>query len=272
MTANAPLDSLPLAASHHLRAMAQAAEAAAVGLRGAYRQRQSLRVSEKTAGDFVSEADQRAEAALSASLVGAYPAYGWVGEETGRRTGSDGAPYWIVDPLDGTTNFLKGIPHWAISIALAQGDEILAGLIYDPEKGELFSAEKGLGAWLNAEPISVSGETDLQAALFATGVPAGGRVTSLPDALRDLQRLMPKCAGIRRAGAAALDLAYVAAGRLEGYWERNLGPWDIAAGLLLVEEAGGRVDPLWPDRGILESGSFLASNGHMAGALRSNIE
>ena len=250
---------LPKDAPTHLVVMAQAAGRAGAMLQEAFQKRSSSRLTEKTAGDFVSEADRDAEAIIAETLSEAYPDYGWLGEETGAKAGAGTDLTWVVDPLDGTTNFLKGLPHWAVSIALCAGDEVRAGLIYDPQKEDLFAAARGFGAYLNGAPISVSAETNLQAALFATGVPAGGRVTYLRAALDDLERLMPRCAGIRRGGAAALDLAYVAAGRLDGYWERNLGAWDIAAGLLLVEEAGGEICPLWEDQSILASGSFIVA-------------
>jgi len=134
-------------------------------------------------------------------------------------------------------------------------------VIYDPAKQELFCAKKGQGAYLNGAPISASRDVTMNAALLATGLPAGARITYLKHSLQDIDALMPPTAGLRRWGAAALDLAYVAAGRLDGYWERNLGPWDIAAGILLVREAGGQVTPLWEDKSILSSGSFIASNG-----------
>ena len=262
---------LPPDASDHLHVMAKAAQQAGAQLQKAFQNRHALQISEKTAGDFVSEADQMSETEIADCLSAAYPDYGWIGEETGTKPGNGTALTWVVDPLDGTTNFLKGLPHWAISIALCRDETPLAGLVYDPCKGELFCAEYGCRAYLNGTRISVSPETNLQAALFATGMPAGGRVTYLQDALADLDRLMPRCAGIRRAGAAALDFAYVAAGRIEGYWERNLGPWDVAAGLLLVQEAGGTVERLWPERSIFQSGSFRVSNGHLAEALRQHI-
>ncbi len=258
-------------ASEHMQAMARAALRAGVGLQQAFKTRDTLNISQKSKGDFVSDADRTAEAEINLHLTATYPKYGWLGEETGTRAGIGTALRWVVDPLDGTTNFLKGIPHWAISIALCDGDDILAALIYDPQKAEMFTAERSCGAFLNGRQISVSGEGDLTAALFATGVPAGGRVTYLKSALQDLERLMPECAGIRRNGAAALDLAYVAAGRLEGYWERNLDPWDIAAGILLVQEAKGVVQPLWPDQDIFSSGSFLASNAALANTFRKFI-
>ncbi len=262
---------LPSSASAELRAMAEAAWRAGQLLEHAFSRRDGLKLTEKTAGDFVSEADKAAEAEIAACLTVAFPHYGWLGEETGSRKGANTDLCWVVDPLDGTTNFVKGIPHWAISIALCRGAEVLAGLIYDPNKAELFTAAQGKGAHLNGAPIVVSPQTNLQAALFATGLPAGGRITYLQAALDDLGRLMPRCAGIRRGGAAALDLAYVAAGRVDGYWERNLGAWDIAAGVLLVREAGGVVDRLWPDQSILTSGSFIASNKAFVSDLRECI-
>ncbi len=226
-------------------------------------QRRQLKVTEKTKGDFVSDADVAAEAIISDCLRSRFPAYGWVGEETGAQPSASSGLRWIVDPLDGTTNFLKGLPHWAVSIALCDGETPLAAIVLDPAKRELFCAERGKGAYLNGSRIAVSDEASLNAALLATGLPAGGRITYLPHSLEDIRATMPHTAGLRRWGAAALDLAYVAAGRFDCYWERNLGPWDIAAGLLLVQEAGGRVTPLWADRSILASGSFLASNGRL---------
>jgi myo-inositol-1(or 4)-monophosphatase len=261
---------LPKSASNTLRIMALAAHQAGALLLDASASRQTLGIAQKTAGDFVSEADRSAEALIAEILGDAFPDYGWLGEETGTRQGT-GDLRWIIDPLDGTTNFLKGLPHWAVSIALCEGEETLCALVYDPAKGEMFTAERGCGAFLNGARQSVSSGIPLDAALFATGVPAGGRITHLPDCLDDLERLMPKTAGIRRWGAAALDLAYVAAGRLEGYWERNLGAWDVAAGMLLVAEAGGSVKPLWPGRSVLSSGSFIAANSDLGPDLASLI-
>lgn len=261
----------PQITTPELRAMIDAAGRAGAMLQYAFHRRQSLKLTEKTAGDFVSEADEAAEAEIADVLNKAYPTYGWLGEESGARPGRGTTRQWVVDPLDGTTNFLKGLPHWAISIGLCDGEEPLAGLIYDPEKGELFTAMRGLGAYLNGIRVEVSTEMTLRAALFATGVPAGGRVTYLRATLEDLNTLMPLCAGIRRNGAAALDLAYVAAGRLDGYWERNLGVWDIAAGVLMVQEAGGVVAPLWKGRSVMSSGSFVAGTGAMVPCLLANI-
>ncbi len=251
---------LPSNASETLRIMGEAAALAAKGLLDASQNQAGLQVTEKTGGDFVSEADHEAERTIAKCLDRAFPGYGWLGEESGERQSEVDGLRWIVDPLDGTTNFLKGLPHWAISIALYRGDAPLCAIVHDPIKRETFSAERNQGAFLNGDLIRVSEDAAMTAALLATGVPSGGRVTHLPHCLRDLAALMPETAGIRRWGAAALDLAYVAAGRLDAYWERNLGTWDIAAGLLIVEEAGGQVLPLWPDQGMLNSGSFIAGN------------
>jgi len=225
---------------------------------------------EKTAGDFVSDADLTAERVIRDRLQSAHPGIGWLGEETG-ASGDPAGLRWIVDPLDGTTNFLHGLPHWAVSIALAQGDRVIAGVVHDPVKAETFTAGAGTGAHLNGAPIRVSQDVALSHALLATGVPAGGRVSYLSNSIRDIEGLMPDCAGIRRWGAATLDLAYVAAGRIDAYWERNLGPWDVAAGLLLVTEAGGDMRPLWQGRSVLETGSFLAANADLGPLLASRL-
>lgn len=262
---------VPETASAHLRKMVDVALRAGSLLLSASAHRGALRVEEKTAGDFVSQADRAAEKLIAELLERDFPGYGWQGEESGIIAAEESGLRWLVDPLDGTTNFLKGLPHWAVSIALCRGEDILCAVIHDPAKSETFAAEAGQGAFLNGHLIGVSSGVALGAALFATGVPAGGRITYLPDCLADLERLMPRCAGIRRNGAAALDLAYVAAGRLEGYWERNLGPWDVAAGILLVQEAGGQVVPLWSGKSVLSSGSFIASNGDLGPELRTLI-
>ena len=252
---------LPKSASVTLQIMTDAAVLAGEGLLQASQNRENLRIVEKTAGDFVTAADMDAEKTIAAHLLGKFPDYGWVGEETEPASKNGDGLRWIVDPLDGTTNFLKGLPHWAVSIALFSGDDPLSAVVYDPIKSEMFCAEKGKGAFLNGHPIQVSQDVLSGAALLASGVPAGGRSTYLGHCLDDLQALMPQTAGLRRWGAASLDLAYVAAGRFDAYWERNLGVWDIAAGMLLVTEAGGQFTPLWSDQDVFSSGSFIASNG-----------
>jgi len=201
--------------------------------------RAALSVTTKRAGDFVSEADRAAEAHLRSALAGARPGDGWLGEESGGS--AQGARRWIVDPLDGTTNFLRGIGHWAVSIALEDERGLRLGVVRDPLRGESFAAARGAGATLNGRPISVAETTELSTALFGTGIPFGG-MAHIDAHAADIARLMPHCAGVRRMGAAALDLAYVAAGRLDGFWERSLQHWDIAAGLVLLREAGARVE------------------------------
>jgi myo-inositol-1(or 4)-monophosphatase len=196
---------------------------------------------------------------VKAELTAARPNYGWLGEEGGGAGGADPTRRWIVDPLDGTTNFLHGLPHWAVSIALEHKGEIVAGVIFDPAKDELYFAEKGGGAWMNDTRLRVSGRRAMIESVFATGLPFGGRA-DLPETLKDLARLLPATAGVRRWGAAALDLAYVAAGRYDGFWERGLHAWDIAAGLLIVREAGGLVEPIGAGGDILEDGTVIAAN------------
>lgn len=248
--------------SANLNLMIKAARKAGRSLVKDFREVENLQVSMKGAGDFVSRADREAERLIKEDLLGARPTYGWLGEETGEEKGEDPTRRWIVDPLDGTTNFLHGLPHWAISIALEHKGEIVAGVIFDPAKDEMFWAEKGGGAYMNDMRLRVSGRRVMIEAIFATGVPFGGRST-LPATLKDLARLMPICAGVRRWGAAALDLAYVAAGRYDGFWERGLNPWDIAAGLVIVKEAGGFVGPVREGRDIFESGAVIAGNAEL---------
>ena len=246
-------------ASANLNVMIKAARKAARSLVKDFREVENLQVSVKGAGDFVSKADQEAERIIKEELRGARPNYGWLGEETGEEAGEDPTRRWIVDPLDGTTNFLHGLPHWAISIALEHKKEIVAAVIFDAAKDELFVAEKGAGAFMNDQRLRVSGRRRLDESLFATGIPFAGR-GPLPAALQDLARLMPLTAGVRRMGAAALDLAYVAAGRYDGYWERGNKPWDVAAGILLVREAGGFVEGIRDGDDPLESGRLIAAN------------
>ncbi|MBL3570856.1 inositol monophosphatase [Rhodovulum sp. BSW8] len=245
--------------SANLNIMIKAARKAGRALVKDFREVENLQVSMKGAGDFVSRADTAAEDILRQELRGARPTYGWLGEETGGEDGDDPTRRWIVDPLDGTTNFLHGLPHWAVSIALEHKGEIVSGVVFDAAKDELFFAEKGAGAWMNDRRLRVSSRARMIEAIFATGVPFAAKRT-LPATLQDLARLMPNCAGVRRWGAASLDLAYVAAGRYDGYWERELHAWDIAAGLLLVREAGGFVGPIHEGRNPLDHGELLVAN------------
>ena len=248
--------------SANLNLMIKAARKAGRSLVKDFREVENLQVSAKGPGDFVSKADREAERILKEELMAGRPNYGWLGEETGETEGTDPTRRWLVDPLDGTTNFLHGLPHWAVSVALEHKGEIVAGVVFDAAKDELFYAEKGLGAYMNDQRLRVSGRRSMIECIFATGVPFAGQPT-LPATLQDLARLMPVCAGVRRWGAAALDLAYVAAGRMDGYWERGLKPWDIGAGLLLVREAGGFVGPVREGQDLLESGSVIAANAEI---------
>ncbi len=244
--------------SANLNIMIKAARKAGRSLVKDFREVENLQVSRKGPGDFVSKADMAAEEILREELTGARPNYGWLGEESGETPGTDPTRRWIVDPLDGTTNFLHGMPHWAVSVALEHKGEVVAGVVFDAAKDEMFYAEKGAGAWLNdSQRLRVSGRSKMIESVFATGVPfAGGKY--LPATLQDLARLMPECAGVRRWGAAALDLAYVAAGRYDGYWERGLHAWDIAAGIVIAREAGAMVEPLRVGQNMLEGGNLIA--------------
>ena len=258
--------------SANLNIMIKAARRAGRSLVKDFREVENLQVSSKGAGDFVSRADLAAERLLKEDLLGARPNYGWIAEEGGEIPGADKTRRWIVDPLDGTTNFLHGLPHWAISIALEHKGQITAAVVFDPAKDEMFYAEKGQGCWLNdSRRMRVSGRDRMSEAIFATGVPFGAKRT-LPATLQDLARLMPECAGVRRWGAASLDLAYVAAGRYDGYWERELQIWDLAAGSLLVTEAGGLAGPVRDGAAPLAHGEMIAANGalfdRLAGILR----
>lgn len=245
--------------SANLNLMIKAARKAGRSLVKDFREVENLQVSTKGPGDFVSKADREAERLIKEELLGARPTYGWIGEETGVQAGADPTRRWIVDPLDGTTNFLHGMPHWAVSIALEHKGEIVSAVVYDPAKDEMFWAEKGAGCWLNDNRrLRVSGRRALAEAVFASGVPFGAKST-LPATLQDLARLMPACAGLRRWGSASLDLAYVAAGRFDGFWERELNVWDIAAGVLLVKEAGGIVQGLREGTDPLD-GAMIAAN------------
>ncbi len=245
--------------SANLNIMIKAARKAGRSLVKDFREVENLQVSMKGAGDFVSRADIAAENILKEELMEARPNYGWLAEEGGEEQGNDPTRRWIVDPLDGTTNFLHGLPHWAISIGLEHKGEVVAGVIFDAAKDEIFYAEKGFGAFMNDQRLRVSGRTKMIESIFATGLPFGGR-GDLPDTLQDLARIMPTCAGVRRWGAAALDMAYVAAGRYEGFWERRLNAWDLAAGIIIVKEAGGLTAPLDPAGNILSDGEVIVAN------------
>jgi len=245
-----------------LNVMIAAARKAARGLKRDFGEVEKLQVSLKGPANFVSAADHRAEEVLRAELAKARPGYGFLGEEGGRQAGSDQTHCWIVDPLDGTTNFLHGIPQFAISIALEREGTIVAGVIYNPANEELFIAERGKGAFLNDQRLRVAARRRLAEAVVACGLPHLGR-GDLAQFRKEFAAVQEKVAGLRRFGAATLDLAWVAAGRLDAYWERNLSPWDMAAGLLMVREAGGFVSDLEGREDIFGKGEIIAGNETM---------
>ena len=250
--------------SGDLSTMIGAARVAGAGLMRRFRRPSELRVHEKGPADYVSNADLESEQTLKAILLGAQPARGFLAEEAAEQAGAHGyRERYIVDPLDGTTNFLHGIAHFAVSIALEKEGRIVAGVVFDPAKDEMFAAELGRGAWVGSEALGVSLDADLSGALVATGIPHSNARHRHARYLGMLGAMMGEAAGIRRLGAAALDLAYVAAGRFAVFFELGLSRWDIAAGALLVEEAGGRVtDPAGGD-GFLSAGNVLATNGRL---------
>ncbi len=263
--------------SPHMVVMQNAAQKASKRLLRDFNEVENLQVSVKGPSDFVSQADLRAEKTLREELEKARPGYGFLMEESG-ASGSDNWTWrWVVDPLDGTTNFLHGIPHWAISIGLQRrhtdgSTEMAAGMIYCPVNDEMFWAEKGGGAYLNSRRLRVSARREMHDALFATGIPfAAVSPRNRLAFARTLGSLMPATAGVRRFGSAALDLAWVAAGRYDGYWELGLKPWDVAAGALIVREAGGTVtDPAGAEFLISDTAGndLVAGNAHIQPKLR----
>jgi myo-inositol-1(or 4)-monophosphatase len=247
--------------------MVRAAEKAARTLVRDFGEVEQLQVSKKGPADFVSSADLAAEKTIRIELSKARPDFGWLMEESGKGGPADARSRWIVDPLDGTTNFLHGIPHWSISIAAEVDGAIVAGVVYDPVKNELFWAERGQGAFMNAKRLRVSGRRSLDVALLATGMPYKGRKSG-PNFLQELDLAWSETAGIRRMGSAALDLAYVAAGRYDGFWEYGLSPWDSAAGVILVTEAGGFVGEIDGGANPVFGPSILAANGDLSRPIR----
>jgi myo-inositol-1(or 4)-monophosphatase len=256
--------------------MARAASKAARGLLHDFGEVEQLQVSRKGPADFVSIADTKAEAVLREELARARPEYGFLMEESGEVAGSDPRHRWIVDPLDGTVNFLHGLPHWSISIALERDGEMVSGIVYDPLRDELFWAEKGSGAYL-ADPrqqdrrLRVSAREKLADAIFATGIP-GRLKDSRPEFFMLLQATMEATTGFRRWGSAALDLAYVAAGRFDAMWEIGLKPWDSAAGIVLVREAGGFVSEMDGSQRMIETGNLLAANAKLHAPMLAVLE
>lgn len=246
-------------ASALLKVMTDAARKAGRRLARDFGELEELQVSKKGAADFVSAADLKSEQILFEELSKARPGYSFLGEERGLIEGTDKTHRWIVDPLDGTTNFLHAIPHFAINIALERDGQVVAAVTYNPVLGDTFWAERGKGAFVNDRRLRVSARSRMDEAVFATGIPFVGHGQHARF-LKELHQISQKVAGVRRFGAAALDLAYVAAGRFDGYWERDLKTWDLAAGLLLVTEAGGKISNADGGEDILGDGSVCAAN------------
>ena len=245
--------------SAHMNVMMQAVEKAGRALLRDFGEVENLQVSRKGPGDFVSTADHKAEKILREDLSKARPKFGFLMEESGEVKGADPDYRWIIDPLDGTTNFLHGIPHWAITVALEHKKEIIAGIIYDPVKDELYHADKGSGAFLNNRRLRISPRDNMMDCIIAMGgVPRTAKDFALFNA--EMAALLPQTAGLRRMGAASLNLAYVASARFEGVWERNLSPWDVAAGSLIIREAGGFVSEINGGKDPVYGGTICAGN------------
>jgi myo-inositol-1(or 4)-monophosphatase len=239
--------------------MSDAARKAARGLNRDFGELAELQVAKKAPADFVSAADLKAEQTIFEMLTKARPGYGFLGEERGMIEGTDKTHTWIVDPLDGTTNFLHAIPHFAINIALQREGAVVAAVTYNPISNDLFWAEKGKGAFVNDKRLRVAARTRMDEAVLATGIPFLGHGQHARF-LKELHQVSQRVAGVRRFGSAALDLAWVAAGRYDGYWERDLQAWDIAAGILLVTEAGGKVTDADGEADPLAARTVCAAN------------
>jgi myo-inositol-1(or 4)-monophosphatase len=253
-------------ASALMTVMIAAARKAGRGLTRDFGEVEQLQVSVKGPANFASSADHRAEDTIYRELSKARPGYGFLMEERGEVPGPDKTHRWIVDPLDGTTNFLHGVPLFSIAIALERDREIVAGLTYNPIHDELYTAEKGQGAFLNNRRLRVAARKALGDSLITTGIPHRGR-QGHARFLAECKGLMAQAAGVRRTGSAAIDLAWVAAGRFDGYIERGLSPWDMAAGILLVREAGGHVSDADGGKSMLETGDIVAGNAHVHRAM-----
>ncbi|MCQ2914865.1 MAG: inositol monophosphatase [Alphaproteobacteria bacterium] len=256
--------------SANLNVMMQVAERAGRGLIHDFNEIEKLQISQKGAADFASTADFNSEKTIKEGLLKAKPKYGFLQEESGEIKGEDTSHRWIIDPLDGTMNFLHAVPHFAISIALQEDQEIIAGVIFNPITNEMFVAEKGKGAWIvtasGKTKLHVSNRSKLNETVVVTGIPHLGH-SDKDEFIKQLTPMMEKTGGVRRMGSASLDMAYVAAGRFDCYWERDIKPWDIAAGALIVKEAGGVMTDLDSNttyKEVLKSGSIIASNEVLA--------
>ena len=260
-----------MARSALLNVMVQAALKAGKSLSRDFGEVQNLQVSLKGPGDYVSQADRKAEDIIYTELSKARPGYSFLMEERGAVDGDDAQHRWIVDPLDGTTNFLHGIPIFSISIALERQGQLVAGVIFNPAMDELYTAERGGGAFLNDRRMRVAARRKLSDTVIGTGIPHLGRGEH-GKSLVELRNVMAETAGIRRLGSAALDLAYVAAGRMDGFWERSLSAWDLAAGILMVREAGGFCTAIDGGDSMLDDGTIVAGNEDVHKALLATLK
>lgn len=251
-----------MARSALLNVMVAAARKASRGLLRDFGEVENLQVSVKGPADFVTAADKRAEEVVHRELERARPNYGFLMEESGEIPGKDKTHRWIVDPLDGTTNFLHSIPLFTISIGLERDGELVAGVIYHPIADDMYVAEKGVGAYLNDRRIRVAARRDLNEAVICCGIPHFGRGNH-ELFHTELQSILPKVAGLRRTGSSALDLAWVACGRFDGFWERALAPWDLAAGIVILREAGGLVSDLDDRQNMMATGDIIAANENL---------
>ncbi len=249
-----------------VKVMIDAVRKAAKGLTRDFGELAELQVSKKGPADYVSAADLKAEQVLFEALTAARPGYGFLGEERGLIEGSDKTHTWIADPLDGTTNFLHAIPHFAVTVALERAGQIVAGVTFNPISNELYWAERGKGCYLNDKRLRVAARREIGEAVFATGIPFMGK-PGHAQFLKELHQVAQKVSGVRRFGSAALDMAYVAAGRFDGFWERGLGRWDMAAGVLLITEAGGVVSDADGGEDPLAAGTICVANSELHGQL-----
>lgn len=246
--------------------MTAAARKAARAILRDFGELENLQIMRKGLSDFVTKADLKAERVLREELSRTRPHYGFVMEEGGVVEGPDKSHRWFIDPLDGTINFMHGVPHFAVSVGLEREGHLVAGVVYNPISDDMFTAEKGQGAWHNDRRLRVSARRDLSDSLVATGIPHRGR-PGHEEFMNEVNGVMREVSGVRRFGSAALDLAWVAAGRYDAFWERALAPWDIAAGIVLVREAGGLVSDLQSGQDMLTNGHILASNAQLHGPM-----
>ena len=259
-----------MATSPNLTVMIDAVRKAARGVQRDFGELAHLQVSQKGPGDYVTAADKKCEKVLRDLLSKARPSYGFLMEETGEVKGSDPDHRFLIDPIDGTTNFMHAVPFFGISVALQRKDEILVGVTYNPITDELFHSEKGQGAFLNNKRMRVAARTDIHEALVCTGIPHRGRGGQAENRA-EIAMIQAKAIGIRRFGSITLELAYLAAGRIDALWERGMKPWDLAAGILMVREAGGFIADCDSDANPLETGNIVAANADLMPQIRREI-